>query len=410
MSYKNFILLIIFVVFSVVGFSQNIPQTDKSLVDSLENELQKETNLDSKVNILIKLAKQSSDSQPDKCTSYALAGIEAAKKLGNPSYEASFYMTLGNLNYEKYNHNIAIDYYEKALKIYRETNDRAGVAKVYTNMANTFDNPDKAMEYYRLSLEEFIKLKDTVDTRICYNNLGVGYSNANKPDSALIYYRKALRLSEQTNDYEGAAYALGNMGEIYLDKKQYSKAKLSFKRSLKNFEIANDLFGQLLANKNFALYYNAVNKYSKSLNYLHVALPDVQDSEYIKLREDFYLLMIKNYESLNDFKSANEYLHLLNALNDTVYNIETKKQIEARKVQLDLDKKSFEILELKNEKRINLLKLWFSLGGMVLIAAIGLILFFDKIETIRKNKIIYKQEMYLADRQHLQKQNYRIPT
>ncbi|MEA2041628.1 MAG: tetratricopeptide repeat protein [Bacteroidota bacterium] len=399
MSFKiKFPILIITLLIPLWGTAQSFPKKNTSEQNSLESELTKVTDLEKKIEILTALAQITSDSNSDKCTEYALTGIRYAKKMEQLRYEAPFYMILGNLNYEKYNHKAAIDYYEKALHVYRKTKNRAGIAKTYTNLANIFDNPRKQIEYYQLSLEEFTLLKDTVDMRICYNNLGVSYTSLEKLDSALIFYRKALHLAEQSGDFEGAGYALGNMGEVYVTKEQYHTAKQSFKRSLTNFETGNNIFGQLLGYKNFGLYYYSVEKYSKSLDYLLSTLPEAEKSDFSGLKEEIYDLIVKNYEARKNYKAANKYMHQLQNLRDSVYNIETQHLLQARKVQLDIERKSLQISELKQEKRINRLKLWLALGGMFAAAVIGLILFFDKTETIRKNKIIFKQEKKLAEK------------
>src|SRR5690606_38648434 len=72
----------------------------------------------------------------------------------------------------------AINYFQKALKQYKDANHPEGIAKTYNNLGNSYGqyNNNKALEYYKNSLNISTKhyLKNLIAAT--YLNLGVLYS------------------------------------------------------------------------------------------------------------------------------------------------------------------------------------------------------------------------------------------
>ncbi len=89
----------------------------------------------------------------------------------------------------------ALDYYQQALEIREQENDRAGLAKTL-------------------------------------NNLGTAYLHAGKLNNAQEYFERAKTLSEELNDINQLATSLLWLGEIYHYKNQYERALYYLNQSL----------------------------------------------------------------------------------------------------------------------------------------------------------------------------------
>ncbi|MCQ1536315.1 tetratricopeptide repeat protein [Methanosarcina sp. KYL-1] len=137
----------------------------------------------------------------------------------------------------------AVEYYEQALKIARETEDWRGEGNRLGNLGNAYlqlGDPEKAIQYYEQILEIHRKIDDRNRESADLGNLGLAYSRLKEPEKAIKYFEQALNIARETGDRRGEGKRLGNLGKAYIQLEDPGKAIDFFKKSLTIGKELND--------------------------------------------------------------------------------------------------------------------------------------------------------------------------
>jgi CHAT domain-containing protein len=121
----------------------------------------------------------------------------------------------------------ALGYFNKALPLYNEINERGGAALVLNDMGPTFagiGQKQKALEAYNKALDIWRALGSREGEALTLNNIGRLYRDLGQQETALDYYNQALPIWRETGNRSGEALALSDMGRAYADLGQPQKA------------------------------------------------------------------------------------------------------------------------------------------------------------------------------------------
>ena len=166
---------------------------------------------------------------------------------------------------------------------------------------------DKALELYKISLEIYTELTDTLEVANCLNNFGVIHKKLGKYNEALGYYQEALSLCEQIGDKRGESFCMNNIGLIHKKQNNYDKALKYFEKSLEiNIEMqdTNAIAG---ANINIGRIYKEQKNYNKALEYLREALILLKKIKNKRGILYCYKTIGDIYTSTNDYQQAISY-------------------------------------------------------------------------------------------------------
>lgn len=210
---------------------------------------------------------------------------------------------------------LALENYNKALEVYKEIDNKPGVAAVLTNMAaiyKTSGEIEKAIEYNMQAMAtceqtgdektlaktlnnvaliyhsqgniagalDFLfrslkireKLQDTLSISNVYLNLGLMYTAQNKKNKSLEYYLKALAIRQQKKDNNGAATVLNNIGQLYSQAGMYDSALYYLDKGLIIKRSAQEKQGLVYALNALGLVYVKLEQPEKALEYYEEAL------------------------------------------------------------------------------------------------------------------------------------------
>ena len=129
-------------------------------------------------------------------------GDENPMKIGNTERknEAAGYENSGIIWANSGNFTGAIDYHEKALKIFKDIKDNVGESKCYRNLGNAYaglGNFKKAIDYHKKSLQIALKIGDKVGESACYTNLWNIYYRLDNDKKAKKYFEKLPTINEK---------------------------------------------------------------------------------------------------------------------------------------------------------------------------------------------------------------------
>jgi tetratricopeptide (TPR) repeat protein len=171
---------------------------------------------------------------------------------------------LGPVYARKGEWDLAIGYYEKGIEIFEALGDRHGLASTYNNLGLVYADKgewDLAIGYYEKGIEIFEALGDRRGLAHVYNNLGFVYDRKGEWGRAIEYCEKSREISEARGDQHGVGITLSNIGKVYLDRSDPMGAKINLKEAIKK------------------IHPDARPHYPNALNWLAVSLRMIADQK-----------------------------------------------------------------------------------------------------------------------------------
>jgi serine phosphatase RsbU (regulator of sigma subunit)/Tfp pilus assembly protein PilF len=262
----------------------------------------------------------------DKSVMVFMKALKIRENRGDKRGIAKSYNNIGNVNYSMMDYDKALEYYTKSLTIILELGDKNGISACYNNIglvyldhANTLTDIKnakekylKAIDYFNKSLQFDIELEDKKGMSACYSNIGIAYFKLGFYDKSISYNLKALKIDEELGDIEGASLIYGNLADFHI--------------KLKDFNAAVDY-----AEKSLAI--------GKEIG----ALP-IQQSAYEKLAYA--------YEGLANYKKAYECFRGFKLVTDSIFNLESNKQVKQLEAHYQSEKKQLEIDNLTKDREL----------------------------------------------------------
>ncbi len=150
---------------------------------------------------------------------------KASGKLKN--FYLHYYATaLNNLAYveeNKSNNPRAIEWYEKALGIFREIDDKPGEAMCLTNLgfvSKKTGDLASAIKYYEEATQINREAKNDAGLYASLNNVGLAFYTLGDIPKALANYFEAVKVAERMNDKRRQARILNNIAGVYFAQKE----------------------------------------------------------------------------------------------------------------------------------------------------------------------------------------------
>jgi len=208
----------------------------------------------------------------------------------------------------------AMDFYQKALDIYRILKDRDNEADIMQNIGiiySEYNDHREALGYYLSALKVYEDLRDSVSMALIYLNLGSSYEEQNDFGRSLSYYIKSLNISEKEDYKFGLAYSHFSLGSVYRKTREYELSLDHLQKSL---------------------------RYSKM-----IALIENEIDCHKELSNVFF--------ALGDYRTAYEELRDYNTLYDSLYSDKVQQNLAEAEIRLKTEMKDREIEDLKNARQ-----------------------------------------------------------
>ena len=184
---------------------QAFPQTNK--IDSLKKlfPLAKHDSAKAEVLYQLGLAHSRTDFKLSRILYDSVLKLVAGKK-ELERWEADALLEIGNLNNERGNYPVSIEYYTKAAEKYESLNGNVkalGLAAIYNNVGailSLMNDWENAQKYYLRSLKEYEKLNDITHMVTVYFNIAFVFSDMDEWTKSYEHMLKSFHLSKQSKD------------------------------------------------------------------------------------------------------------------------------------------------------------------------------------------------------------------
>lgn len=253
----------------------------------------------------------------------ALELWQSNKGTGSESQVALTLNAIGENYRELDDTNKALDYYTKALPIFRTAGDHAGEAATLNNLSDAYlglGQHQEALELGNQALTAMRKIGDRRGEAVVFNTLGMVHSTLGDNRKALDYHNQSLAILKGLDDGQLEAVTLGNIGEMYIDLGEYQKALEYCNKALLGDRAVGNVSNEAVALSNIGFIYGSLGDSQQEVVYYAQAL-ELQERTGKRAGQAITLNNIAHvYSKLGDKKKALEFyersLTLRRASND----------------------------------------------------------------------------------------------
>lgn len=236
----------------------------------------------------------------------------------------------------------ALDYYHKCLKISEELNNKTGIATVLNNLGLIYvaqkDIP-RGVKYYTRSLKICEEIDDKEGMGSALNNIGAAYDCVNNMNMAFEYYKRSLILYTENRNKSGIATSLNNIGMIFHKRNKLDEALDYYQRALEIEESAEDLYSFAYTASNIAHIKWQQGKTDDAMKYAKESLSAALKLGYPDNISKPAEILKEIYKKQNDFLKAYEMYELEIKMKDSINNEETQKAAVKKQLQYAYEKK-----------------------------------------------------------------------
>jgi len=341
----KYLLIACFILLSTAtGFTQ-----EKSLAEQLEAATADST----RVRLLKELSKTLINTNPDLSKEYAEKCLNLSRKTGNKDGEAGASNLLGSLALNHGDYLEATDLYLKALRIYKDLDNKRLIAVVYNNIG-TLNMKQGNLKEARNNLDLSIRLKEemniTKGLANCYQTLASVCFLEKDNEQALIYFEKGRQLAREMHDERVELSCINGLASVQFKKENYKEAIKGYNQAL---EITQKMEGDNRKEMaglyhNLASAYRKLGDFDKAIELLNASLKlakEIQSNEDIK---QAYSGLKSYYKDKGDLANALIAQEYYSVYKDSTVNENTLKAINELQEKYKAEERKKEIVDLQN--------------------------------------------------------------
>lgn len=162
--------------------------------------------------------------------------LKIAKETGDIQSEVESLQNIGEAYLYLNNSSRAKEYNEKCLKMAQEIGDKRKEAAAIREIGRVYYSQNKyrdAIKQFEEALEIAQKIGSKYLKGASLDNLGMAYNSLGDMKKAIEYYKKALKIAQEIGARQGENNTLGNLGSVYIRLGDRKKAIEYYKKALK---------------------------------------------------------------------------------------------------------------------------------------------------------------------------------
>ena len=314
--------------------------------------------------------------------------------------------------FHKGNSSKALEYYLKALKLFKKIDNLNGEAMLLNRVGGIYtsqDNIEKGYEYFKKSLALYQSIGEQQEISNPLNNLGSYYKDKKDFTTALYYYKKSLAIDLKVKNKQGSATLYSNIGRLYTDQKNYPKALISFIKGLSIFEEMEDQLGISLILNNIGQVHYLQGDYQSAFVNAENSFIIAKKNGYQARMSSSALLLSDVYEKQDKPVKALEMFRLYSLTKDSLTNVNTKSDAIRQQSKYEYENQKAiddavhgKQLAIEQEAKEKQQVIIYAIGfGLTLLAAF-LIFVFNRLRLTRKQKNIIELQKKDVEVAHIE--------
>ncbi|MEO8795981.1 MAG: ATP-binding protein [Daejeonella sp.] len=290
----------------------------------------------------------------NKGLKYAEELISLAKQRGSSNYLRRGYFLKGTKERSLGKLEEALAAYFKSAEIARKSKHLSAEGESYGAIADVYsvsNNHINAINYYNKAIFILRQTKDSISLASYLLNAGDELRKTNNFKSALLYSKEARLIFNKLNYLSGQGYSLGNIGMVYASLGRNNLAQKYMNEGMSILEQTQDYHPICEYLISMADVYSDKGDEQAALNY---ALRSLQLAEKIGLKEQIgqaSLKLSELYEKQGNINESYKYYKRHIAYRDSIKNIKTVQQMANLRTNYEVSQKQDEVNLLSRQKQ-----------------------------------------------------------
>ncbi len=332
--------------------SSNIEVLQKKLTDIRNSDTR---SSEEEITVLVDLAEILNTTNSDEANDLveqALSIAESQKQEAEINNARCYKLkAIAYLNRAEYRQ--ALEYSRKALSIWENTSDKAGLSSTLNTMGVIFGKRrehKKALKFYFRSLAVREDIGDQNGIAVTTRNISSIYQDHKNYERALEFIERSLQSFTELNDEVGIASSCNNIGIIQQHQCDYASAKKQFKKAYEIFDRVEYKTGFAESCNNLGKLLTIHGRFKQARLYLDQALETAKESDAVDRQIQVYQNLSSLCEEMGEFKGALEYYREFSDLSQKVFNEESTRNMIQLQIRFETERKKreAEIYKLKN--------------------------------------------------------------
>ncbi|MCB0685705.1 MAG: tetratricopeptide repeat protein [Saprospiraceae bacterium] len=290
----------------------------------------------------------------------------------------------------------------EALNIFTDTEDEIGKAITFRDIGSIKLQQKKyeeALDYCLKSQGLLEKYNYWYELTFTYQRIALVYIKLQNRSLALAYSNRAIHACKQLNwfrSFQGLLKKHWTKGSVYEAFRDFDEALVQYDSSKYYAQLVHYKYLDKWLLNNKGEIYLEQGKYELALSYFQQALAFIEKQQIHQNAYDYfnpiYENIIKVNQALGHYQEANEYLLKLSASKDSIFRLESEKQIAELETKYQTLQKENQISQLQKDKANQ--RTILMLIAIFLLAMIGLVYFLwrNNIFRAKMNKVLKEQK------------------
>ena len=337
-------------------------------------------------------------SEFDSSLFYYEKGLSMRREIGDKEGELKSLNNIGGIYYMLNEHQTALKYYEEGLRKEAELGFEEGSQVYLSNLGTIYTSLklyDKALTYFRKSFE--IYRDNPKDLHVVYQGFGIVYKETKQYDSSEYYLKLALKSGVDAGVPSQVAYTYVNLATLYNMQMKYGLALESLKQA-KAIRMQDPLLEMSIVGNMAAIYIDQKNMDSAMI-YMEELIRLEKLHKIEKHQEDLSKIYAYYYIMKKDYAKGFDYFEIYEQHRDSIYNLETVKQINEMQEKYESEKKekANQLLQVENKSYRTTRNYLYLILAIVFTALLGAFVAYSKIR--KKNNLLDTQNRIIEESQ-----------
>ncbi|MCL1466832.1 CHAT domain-containing protein [Argonema galeatum] len=218
--------------------------------------------------------------QYEQALGYYQRALEIAQESEDRTSVAETFNNIGVFYQKLGQYQQALEFYQQALTLQLEIGDRNGEASTLNNIGVAYESIgdyQQTLEYYRQALAILPDFSVRKKKDVMLNNIGAVYQKLGQHERALGFYQQALLIRQENGQGTEKGTFYNNIGVVQQELEQHHQALQSYQQALVIEQEIGDRAGEGTALNNIGEIYRIWEQYEKALEYYRQSLAIQQE-------------------------------------------------------------------------------------------------------------------------------------
>jgi len=355
-----------------------------SELDSLRRVLRHSSDELELAQVHSRIAWLSITSNPDAAEAHIDTALEKYTSLGDSSGIANSHYRYGVLYRVQGDYDRAVDQIDFYLGFVQGIRDTFKIVNGIYQKAVIYMSQgryEKSLQEYFDVLRTYEALGDSTSIGFTLNSIGIVLKNMRKYQDAKAYFERAKSINEKLGDEKNLANTLNSMGNLEAEQENFDEALNYYEAALQIDRKLDILWGEAINNKNIGTILLAIGENQEAVDYLlqaksiqeangynkdlaetkaklaqaYLNIGKIEDAERnvqesfdlgirsLKVEMELYNTTSQILEAKGNYKEAIKNHRIYTQLQDSIFNIENTRNINALAARYESDLKDREI-------------------------------------------------------------------